>query len=284
MSAPVIAFDCNEVRMPKFKSKKRGYLMKVRDLFLSVALTAALIAPAAAADMNTKTKYPTKAPPKIVEQSSPWQIRVRALGVLPNTSGTSVNTSIVGGAAVSGASSPNAGLSASNSLVPELDISYYFSKNWAAELILGVAPSNINGTGTLASIDAGRVWMLPPTLTFQYHFTDFGAFQPYIGAGVNYTAFFNQKAGNSLWTGTVPGVGTITETVTSLHVKDTFGLATQVGFDYMIDQHWGFNVDAKWIYLEPSYTAGAIGSAPLTLTGTAHLNPWLVGTGLTYRF
>lgn len=39
----------------------------------------------------------------------------------------------------------------------------------------------------------GKVWLLPPTLTFQYHFTDFGAFKPYVGAGVNYTILYQGR-------------------------------------------------------------------------------------------
>ena len=52
----------------------------------------------------------------------------------------------------------------------------------------------MTGTGAAATnnLDVGNAWLLPPILTLQYHFTDFGAFKPYIGAGVNYTVFFSQ--------------------------------------------------------------------------------------------
>ena len=109
----------------------------------------------------------------------PVAVRVRALGVLPDASGSSVN--VAGSAALS---SPNSGLSIGNAVVPELDISYFFTQNIAAELILGVTPHHITGTGALAGVDIGKTWLLPPTLMLQYHFTNFGAFQPYIGVGV----------------------------------------------------------------------------------------------------
>ncbi|WP_245454311.1 OmpW/AlkL family protein [Aquabacter cavernae] len=204
---------------------------------------------AMAADLSPVYKAPA-AP--VVSEPSPWMIRVRALGVLP-----------AGGGHVNGVAGSS--LSYSDSVVPELDISYFFTKNIAAELILGVTPHNIYGAGTLGGLNVGKVWLLPPTLTLQYHFTDFGAFKPYVGVGVNYTVFFNTK----------------TYDTQSLDVKNTFGWAVQAGFDYMIDKHWGVNVDIKKLFLEPDFTVG-VGNA--VLTGTADLNPWIVGGGVTYRF
>ncbi|BCG97309.1 hypothetical protein MesoLj131a_61730 [Mesorhizobium sp. 131-2-1] len=78
---------------------------------------------------------------------------------------------------------------------------------------------------------------MPATLTLQYHFTDFGAFQPYVGAGVNYTFFYHHQAGSA----------------DALKVKPTSGAAMQVGFDNMVDQHWGVNLDVKRLYLKPNF-------------------------------
>jgi outer membrane protein len=219
-------------------------------VIVTVTATLAGVAVARAADVAAPAY---KAAPPVVEPWSPWQIRLRALGVIP-TNGGHVN-------GVAGSD-----LDYSSSVVPELDISYYFTQNWAVELILGVTPHDIDGAGSLSGLGKiGKVWLLPPTLTLQYHFTDFGAFQPYVGAGVNYTVFFNQDADN----------------VDRLDVKNTFGWALQAGFDYMIDRHWGFNVDVKKLFLEPDFDVTVDGAK---LTGTAELNPWLVSVGVTYRF
>ena len=130
------------------------------------------------------------APVQAQEATSPWQLRLRALGVLPATTGSSVNVT-----GVPALSSPNSGLWIANSIVPELDVSYYFTRNFSAELVLGVTPHNITGSGALAGLNVGTAWLLPPTLMAQYHFTDFGAFQPYFGIGANYTFFFSQNSG-----------------------------------------------------------------------------------------
>ena len=209
-------------------------------------------APALAADIANAPPLAYKAPAPVVEQS-PWQIRLRLLGVIPEDGGS-----------VHGVNGSN--LDVSDSVVPELDITYYFTKNWAAELILGVTPHDINGAGTITSLNKiAEVWLLPPTLTLQYHFTDFGAFKPYVGAGINYTFFFDQKAYSA----------------DSIDVKDTFGWALQAGFDYMLDAHWGINVDVKKLFLKPDFDVVVAGQA---LSGKADLDPWIVGVGVTYRF
>lgn len=207
---------------------------------------------AVAADLAHPACVP-QARASVTEAPSPWQIRLRALGVVTEDSGY-VNAV------------PGSGLSYSNTVTPELDISYFFTDNIAAELILGTTYANIEGQGAIGELgNVGKVWLLPPTLTLQYHFTDFGAFKPYVGAGVNYTIFYNQDAGSA----------------DALKVKNTFGTALQVGFDYMVDQHWGVNFDVKKLFLKPDFDVTVDGAK---LTGKAALDPWLIGAGVTYRF
>ncbi len=199
------------------------------------------------------------------DMTGPWQFRVRALGVIPDSSGSTVHV------AVPALASPNSSLSIDNTLVPEVDISYFFTKNIAAELVLGTTPHHVTGTGALSGLSVGKAWLLPPTVTGQYHFTGFGQFQPYVGVGVNATLFYDQKAAD------VPGA----LAVTSLHIRNAFSPALQAGFDYMVDAHWGLNVDAKKLFLEPKYTA--VVNHAIGVSGTANVDPWLVGAGITYR-
>ncbi len=211
-----------------------------------------------AADLAAKPVY--KAVPA-VDLWNPWMIRVRALAVVPENGGSVHQV-------------PGSSLKTSDQYVPELDISYFFTPNLAAELILGVTKHHVTGDGTLAGLDVGKAWLLPPTLTFQYHFTQFGAFKPYIGAGVNYTWFFSQSAGN---TPTGAGVSVIQSSL-----KDTAAPVLQFGFDYMIDKHWGWNVDVKKMWMRPNWEGTlADGTA---ITGQVKLDPWLIGTGITYKF
>jgi len=220
--------------------------------------------------MQTASAADISVPDNTVKQApSPWQIRVRALGVVPRDKGhVSLPTGRIAGS----------DMEFSSTVVPELDISYFFTDNLAAELVLGTTYSHIGGEGSFlkgAGLGKlGKTWILPPTLTAQYHFTNFGAFKPYIGAGVNYTIFYNEKGnGHSLASGS---------RISGLHIKDTFGGAVQVGFDYMFDQHWGFNMDVKKLFLQPKYNARL--NDATRVHGKAKLDPWLIGAGITYRF
>ena len=136
---------------------------------------------------------PVKAPIAAAKAWSPWMIRLRALVVKPSDNVTFDQL-------------PGTGATWNTTVVPELDITYFFTPNVAVELILGVTRHSATGkdiatSGALVGTDinglaVGKSWLLPPTLLLQYHFTDFGAFKPYVGAGVNYTVFFNQQPGN----------------------------------------------------------------------------------------
>ncbi len=207
--------------------------------FLCAALAAGLLgatflSPAQAADLPS-TKLAPVAP--AFTAWNPWQLRVRATYVVPND-GSRVYTPA--------GRVPGGKTDISNTLIPSIDITYYFTPNIAAELILGTTPHSAKGAGALAGLGKlGSVWLLPPTLTLQYHFTGLGAFKPYIGAGVNYTIFYSEKDNG----------------LTRFRVSDAFGGALQVGFDYMIDRNWGINVDVKKLFLRPT-AKGFLGVTP----------------------
>ncbi|WP_331375741.1 OmpW/AlkL family protein [Sinorhizobium chiapasense] len=214
---------------------------------------AALVAACTAQAANLTTAQFTAPAAAAAADTTPWQIRLRGLNVITNDSGR-----------VDGV--PGSDLSFSNTVIPEFDISYFFNENIAAELILGTTYANVYGSGSISTLgEIGKTWLLPPTLTLQYHFTDFGTFRPYVGAGVNYTLFYNQSG----------------KSARSLDVKNTFGVALQAGFDYMVDDHWGVNFDAKKIFLRPDFDANVGGTG---VSGKAKLDPWLIGGGITYRF
>jgi outer membrane protein len=172
-------------------------------------------------------------------------IRARALGVVPDESGHVSNGDSI---------------SINDSVVPELDFTYFFTPNISAELIAAVTPHDVK---TSSGIDAGSSWLLPPTLTLQYHFTQFNAVKPYVGAGVNYTHFFNADAG----------------ALNAVKYEDSFGGALQVGMDIPIKDNWYFNVDVKKVFI--STTAKF---SPSGVRADADIDPLLIGVGVGYKF
>lgn len=187
-----------------------------------------------------------------------WQVRLRGLGVVPVES---ADIDVIGG-----------DVSISNQFIPELDFTYFLTKNFAAELILGTTKHNVQAVETAAgNVDLGSVWLLPPTLTAQYHFfpTKDKVFKPYLGAGINYTIFYNIKSGD----------------VVDVKYDNALGYAVQLGFDLMLNERFFINLDAKRLFLKTDVTVDASNLAPdLSIPAKVDINPWLLGIGLGYKF
>ncbi|CAN5223525.1 outer membrane beta-barrel protein [soil metagenome] len=190
-------------------------------------------------------------------------LRLRAIMVAPNEKSDSILPSF-----------PGEHASVNNSFMPEIDGTYMATDNIGFELIASTTKHHANGqTGTTGSI--GKLvstWVLPPTLTAQYHFNPRGKIRPYVGAGVNYTIFWNEKASDGL----VRAVGP-----TNVHIKDSFGWAAQAGIDIDITQKIFFNLDVKYIDIDAKtrLDTTAIGQQRVNIT----LDPLVFGMGLGIR-
>ena len=210
--------------------------MKKTALALAIAATATLLPDLAAA------------------QAGSWIVRARATQLNPADKSDAI---------------PSLGVSAdavtvSDKLIPEVDISYFLTNNIALELVLTVPQKH---DVSVAGTKIGTFKHLPPTLLAQYHFNPAGQFNPYLGAGVNYTRISNVDLN-------VPGVGAL-----DLE-KSSVGLALQAGLDYNIDKNWLINFDVKYVQIQTDVTLKA-GGATVT---KAKLDPYLWSIGIGYRF
>jgi outer membrane protein len=175
-----------------------------------------------------------------------FQIRGRIIGVLADGDGVVNSTTLQ--------------TDVDNAYVPEVDVTYFFTKNIAAELIAATAEHKVSaGTNTL-----GDVWILPPTLTLQYHFQPDEKFSPYIGAGINYSMFYGEDDAAGF---------------NNLDVDGGLGWALQAGFDYWLNDHWGVNADIKYVDLDVDVRVNNTLSAD-----DVELDPVIVGVGASYRF
>jgi outer membrane protein len=181
---------------------------------------------------------------QVAAQETPWLVRVRAAHL---------------DMANKGATNPDLALSVNDKTIPELDVSYFFNKNVAAELVLAVPQKQVVSAGGAA---IGTFNHLPPTLTLQYHFTDLKGYKPYVGAGLNYTKITNVN-------------------LTTGHTldNDTWGTAFQAGVDIPLTKQISFNLDVKKVHIKTNVYAsnGANG-------GVLKLDPVIVGVGVGYRF
>lgn len=182
----------------------------------------------------------------------PWLVRARIISIIPDASSSTITP--IGGKVTK----------ISTQVMPELDFSYFFSPHIAAELILATSRHTVTATGTaIGRVPLGHVWLLPPTLTLQYHILPKYKIDPYVGAGINYTFFYNAKP----------------KTVTSIKYSDNVGFALQAGADINLNPRWLINVDVKKIFLKTKVRT----TGPAVRT-TAHIDPLIVGVGVGYRF
>jgi len=183
------------------------------------------------------------------------QVKVGVSGILPEES---ADISVIGG-----------DVDISDEYVPTLQLEYFFTKNISAELLCCVAQHDVGAVQTaLGPVDLGQVTHFPPTVTLKYRWTDLGPVEPYVGAGVNYTHFFNKK---------LPAGGP----VTSIDYDDSFGGALQVGADIRMNDHWSVNLDVRkiWINTDVTIYAGAT-----RVDADVDINPVVATVGVGYRF
>lgn len=146
-------------------------------------------------------------------------------------------------------------------LIPEVDVTYAFTDNWSAELILTVPQEHGVKSGGLP---LGSFKHLPPTLFAKYTFDPIGAVRPYVGAGVNFTLIFDDDL----------AVGATRLKLDSFSV----GPAAQAGFDWALNEKWSLNFDVKRVMIRTDVEAGGVKITE------ARLDPWLYSVGLRYAF
>jgi outer membrane protein len=155
---------------------------------------------------------------------------------------------------------PGANLDAKNLETLYVGLIRHLPDNFALELALGWPPlSKVEGKGpeTLGSVPYnGEVissarW-LSPTLLLEYNFlSDSSPVRPYIGAGVNYTQFYDRDttaAGNAASGGP-----------TKLSLTASVGPAVLVGVTGRITDQWHVHASYAWSQVKTDLTADTDG-------------------------
>ncbi|AOH85507.1 hypothetical protein AWL63_17755 [Sphingomonas panacis] len=189
-------------------------------------------------------------------------MRVRAIMVSPNEKSGGVEPSF-----------PGARVGVTDSYAPEIDFTYMVTDHIGTELILGTTKHDVQGRAALSGIDKlAGTWVLPPTLTLQYHFADpHATVRPYVGAGVNYTIFYSSKASGAL----NAAIGD-----TKVHLNDSFGYALQAGVDVNITRKVFANLDVKYIDMD---TTARLHTGSATNSVKVSIDPLVFGIGIGLR-
>jgi outer membrane protein len=217
-------------------------------------------------------------------------VRLRATHIAPDESsklgsqtdatyGATVANTLYGGGT-------GAALQVDSNTIPEIDFSYYITKNIAAELILAVGTRHdvsVSGTGGVLGNNRGlgSVNLLPPTLTLQWHFMPDQTFDPYVGAGLSYVRAMDRSLTAQTSVGNLP-----------IQIeRNTFGPAIQVGLDYNLADKWLINFDVKKIWFSTDVKVDSTGNpGNLGLPAGWHkidsldVDPWVISVGFGKKF
>ena len=144
-----------------------------------------------------------------------------------------------------------------------LEGTYMITNNIGVELLASYPFEHdiqLEGVGNI-----GDTKHLPPTVSLQWHFTQFGAFKPYVGVGINYTYFFEENTRGAL-------------SDSDLDLDDSWGAAFQVGVDYNLTDNWFINGNVRYIKIETEAEVDGAKVSDVTI------DPWLLGAQIGYRF
>lgn len=179
-------------------------------------------------------------------QDLPWLVRVRAVNLdSANKDSTGLDLFI------------------NEKVLPELDISSFFTPQLAAQLVLTYPQKQTIRSG---STEIGSLHHLPPTLSLQYHFTSLGAVKPCLCAGVN-TRFSNVSFSPAVVAALHPSLG-----------KNSFGVSRQAGADWEVTKNDYLNVDVKKVQIRTDVSSSG------TKVGALEVDPGLIGIGIGRRF
>lgn len=159
-----------------------------------------------------------------------------------------------------------------------LNFVYVFDSNYAIEVLAATPFSHdiklVNTTDNALGLGDGQLAKtkhLPPTVSVLYYFNTESSFKPYVGAGINYTVFFDEKFSSDRKT----------QTFSDLKLDNSFGLAVQAGMDYQLDNNWLLNASLRYIDINTEANFDV-----LNTTGKVEvdIDPWVYSLMLGYKF
>ncbi|KCV83159.1 outer membrane protein OmpW [Actibacterium atlanticum] len=145
-----------------------------------------------------------------------------------------------------------------NDVRPTITFEYFVRDNIGIELL---AATPFEHTATVTGVGTVSTKHLPPTLSVNYHFANDSKFTPFVGAGINYTTFFEESS----------ALGTVS-------LSDSVGLALHAGLDVAISDKGSLRADLRWIDINSdAYLNGAF-------IGEAEIDPIVFGLSYIHNF
>lgn len=183
------------------------------------------------------------ASPAVAQSQGDWTFGIGVINVNPKSDN---------GTLASGATTLNSDTQIS------LTAEYFIRDNLGIELL---AATPFEHAINIAGVGGATAKQLPPTLSLNYHFPTKGKIKPYIGAGINYTTFFEEATA-----------------LGNLELEDSWGFAIQAGADWQISDQGAMRLTVRYMDIDSdAYLDGAS-------IGTAEIDPVAVSVSYVHKF
>lgn len=200
--------------------------------------------------------------PALALEAGDMLVRFGPTWVLPNDDSSAVS--------LNGAAIADSGVTVEDGLALGASFTYMLDSNLGIEVLAATPFSHdVEGEGSIAGLGKiAEVKHLPPTVSLQYHFASQGALRPYVGAGINYTTFFDEE-GQGAFNGA------------NVSLDDSWGWAVQAGLDYDLNDQWFLGGSLYYMAID---TTATIEAGADTYEVDVDINPWVVMLGGGVRF
>lgn len=186
--------------------------------------------------------------PALAQSAGDWTLGIGAHQVAPKSN----NGTLAGGLA----------LDVDDDIRPTITAEYFLTDNLGIEVLAALPfehDIDVKGLGKV-----GSTKHLPPVVSLQYHFGQ-GKVRPFVGAGVNFTKFFEEET-----SGALEG--------SKLELDSSWGVAGHVGVDFAVSERSSIRVDARWIDIESDVKLDGV------KLGSAEIDPMVYGAAWILRF
>ena len=228
-------------------------------------------------------------------EAGDWIVRAGVATVEPDESSGGVNVpALAGTGTYVGGPIAGTGVEVGSDTQLGLTATYMVDHQWGVE-VLAATPFTHDITanlGGLGKVNAGEATHLPPTVSLVWYPVGAAAgVAPYVGAGLNYTIFFDEKVSSDLENGlpsvadaiTEDAVGLTAPVEMDLHLDDSVGIALQVGLDVAMDEQWHVNASVRWIDINTEATLTSALGDTITVDDI-EIDPWVYQVNVGYRF
>jgi len=207
--------------------------------------------------------------PVVAHQSGDFIVRMGGIKVAPDVGSDAFDSAlpVVGGLEVDVDDDTQLGLTFAYMVTDNIGVELVGATPFTHDIIL-----DTGGSGVVI----GETSHLPPTLLAQFYAPQLGPVRGYLGAGVNYTLFFDDSIDDAVVSPLLGGADV------DVKLSNSVGFAWEVGADFLINENWLLNASVWNIDIDTEARL-YVNDARVDKIDV-EIDPWVYIVGVGYRF